>query len=78
MPKYVSATGGGEVYTAFSRDAIESIYAHALGDARNLYTLGYATRATPNSSYRQIEVKVALPDVRVYAKDGYYPLPPSR
>jgi len=78
LPKYVSATGGGEVYTAFSRDSIESIYAHALGDARNLYTLGYTTRSTPSSTYRQIEVKVALPDVRVYAKDGYYPLPPSR
>jgi VWFA-related protein len=72
LPKYANATGG-EVFTEFSRDAIESAYARAVGDARNLYTVGYATRATPSSTYRTIEVKVARPDLKVYAKDGYYP-----
>jgi VWFA-related protein len=74
LPKYANATGG-EIFTEFSRDAIESAYARAVGDARNLYTVGYATRATPSSTYRQIEVKVARPDLKVYAKDGYYPAP---
>jgi VWFA-related protein len=78
LPKYASATGG-EIFTEFSRPAIESTYARAIGDARNQYTLGYLTRATPSSAYRQIEVRVhAEGRVSVYAKDGYYPLPPAR
>jgi VWFA-related protein len=77
LPKYANATGG-EIFTEFSRDAIESAYARATGDARNLYTLGYATRSTPSGVYRQIEVKVARPDLKVYAKDGYYPAPAPR
>ena len=72
LPKYANATGG-EIITGFSREAIESTYAKALGDARNQYTLGYVTRATPSSAYRQIEVVVARPDVKVTSKDGYYP-----
>jgi VWFA-related protein len=74
LPKYANATGG-EIFTEFSRDAIESAYSRAIGDARNLYTVGYATRATPSSTYRQIEVRIARPDLKVYAKDGYYPAP---
>jgi VWFA-related protein len=85
LPKYASATGG-EIFTEFSKEDIENVYARAMQDARNQYTLGYLTRSTPSSVYRQIEVKVAKPDcadysapcVRVYARDGYYPLPPGR
>jgi VWFA-related protein len=85
LPKYASATGG-EIFNEFSKDDIEAVYARAINDARYQYTLGYLTRSTPSSVYRQIEVKVAKPDcadysapcVRVYARDGYYPLPPGR
>ena len=85
LPKYSNATGGW-LYTEFSRSAIEDTYARALGDARNQYTLGYLTRATPSTAYRQIEVRVDRPSceaserpcVSVYSKDGYYPVPPSR
>ncbi len=76
LPKYASATGG-EVYSEFSRDAIESAYSRVTGEARNQYTLGYTTRATPSSSYRVIEVRVHKPGLRVTARDGYYPLPPA-
>jgi VWFA-related protein len=77
LPKYVSATGGGRVYSELAQADIERAYARAIGDARNQYTLGY----TPKSGiggYRQIEVRVRRPDVKVYAKDGYYPLPTAR
>jgi len=77
LPKYVSATGGGTVYNELGQADIERAYAAAIGDARNQYTLGY----TPKSGiggYRQIEVRVRRPDVKVYAKDGYYPLPTAR
>lgn len=77
LPKYVSATGG-QLITEFSRDAIERAYAELTGQARNQYTLGYTTNVTPSSIYRSIEVRVRRPNVRVYAKDGYYPLPSRR
>jgi VWFA-related protein len=77
LPKYASATGG-EVFTELTRDNIEVAYARATGDARNQYTLGYTTRATPSSSYRDIEVRVSRPGLKVNAKSGYYPLPTAR
>jgi len=74
LPRYAGATGG-EVFSEFSHDNIEVAYARATLDARNQYTLGYTTRATPSSTYRDIEVKVARPGLKVSAKSGYYPLP---
>jgi VWFA-related protein len=77
LPKYVSATGGGTVYTEMARAGIESAYARAIGDARNQYTLGYAP-GKGIGGYRQLEVRVRRPDVKVYARDGYYPLPVAK
>ena len=76
LPKYAQATGG-EVFTEFSRDNVEAAYARATGEARNQYTLGYTTRITPSSSYREIEVRVDHPGLKISAKSGYYPLPPT-
>ncbi len=73
LPRYATATGG-EIFSGLSRDAIETTYARALGDARNQYTLGYLTHATPSSTHREIEVRVARPDLTVTAKEGYYPV----
>lgn len=77
LPKYAAATGG-EVFTEFSSQAINTAYAQAMGDARNQYTLGYQTRAPQTDTYRDIEVRVAVPNLVVRAKTGYYPLPPTR
>jgi len=77
LPKYSNATGGW-IYSEFSRDSIGNAYAQVTGDARNQYTLGYTAKMTPSLAYRSIEVRVARPDVKVYAKDGYYPLPPGK
>src|SRR5262249_15391443 len=74
LAKYVSATGG-QMYAEFSRNAIESAYADITQEARNLYTVGYSTRSTVAGNYRQIEVRVHRPGLKVFAKDGYYPLP---
>jgi VWFA-related protein len=81
LPKYVSATGGQPVYTELSRSAIEDIYAQAMSEARNQYTLGYtpARPKTPTTTaYRSIEVLVNRPGLKIYAKDGYYPAPAVR
>jgi VWFA-related protein len=77
LPKYVSATGGGTVYNELAQSGIEEAYARAIGDARNQYTIGYTPKAGIGG-YRQIEVRVRRPDVKVYTKDGYYPLPTPR
>jgi len=76
LPKYVSATGGGTVYAELTSADIERAYAAAIGEARNQYTLGYNTKGI--GGYRQIEVRVHRPNLKVYAKDGYYPLPTAR
>lgn len=76
LPKYAAATGG-EVFSEFSEQAIEQAYGSAMGDARNQYTLGYQTKAVPSSSYREIEVRVDVPNLDVKARAGYYPLPPA-
>lgn len=77
LPKYVSATAG-QLFPEFSRPAIESAYAELTREARNQYTIGYMTRATPSSSYRTVDVRIDQAGLKVYAKDGYYPLPPGR
>jgi VWFA-related protein len=75
LPRYASATGG-EVFAEQSRDAIEEAYQRVTLEARNQYTLGYNTHVSPVSSRRSIEVRVHRPGLKVYAKEGYYPLPP--
>ncbi|MFZ0319021.1 MAG: VWA domain-containing protein [Candidatus Sulfotelmatobacter sp.] len=80
LPKYAVATGGGH-YAELTRNSIEAVYANAMSEARNQYTLGYtpAKPKTPTTSaYRSIEVLVDRPHLKVYAKDGYYPAPGSR
>jgi VWFA-related protein len=86
LPKYVNATGGGEVLAELTRSGIEDAYTKALGDARNQYTMGYVTHAAPTGNYRTWEILVDRPSCRssirpcinVYAPDGYYPAPPRR
>jgi VWFA-related protein len=77
LPKYTNATGG-EVFNELTRSGIEDAYIQAMGNARNQYTLGYSTRATPSTAYRQIEVRITRPNLKIYTKDGYYPAPLRR
>jgi len=79
LPKYASATGGGEIIPELSRNAIEEAYARITSEARNQYTLGYTPKpATGGSAYRSVEVVVNKKDLKVAAKDGYYPIPSAR
>lgn len=77
LPRYASATGG-EMFNEFTQASIESAYSRVTEEARNQYTIGYTTRATPSSNYRDIEVRVTRPGLKVTARQGYYPLPPPR
>jgi VWFA-related protein len=86
LPKYVNATGGGEVFNVLTRTAIEDAYTMAMNQARNQYTLGYTMPNTPPGGYRDIEVLVDRPSCRssirpcvsIFAKSGYYPVPQAK
>jgi len=78
LPKYVSATGGGQVFRELTRNSIEEAYAEITSEARNQYTLGYvptiiASAKQAARAYRTIEVRVDKRGLKIYAKDGYYP-----
>jgi len=77
LPKYANATGG-QVFSEFGTQAIEAAYNQATVVAKNQYTLGYyAPNANSKSgAYREIEVRVRKPDLKVITRAGYYPLPP--
>ncbi|MDT8069796.1 MAG: VWA domain-containing protein [Terriglobia bacterium] len=77
LPKYANATGG-EVINSNDRSAIEDAYSRLMDDARNQYTIGYTSSVALSTAYRSIEVQVTRSDLKVYAKEGYYPLPPMR
>ncbi len=79
LPRYVNATGGGQVFTELSRNSMEEAYAQITSEARNQYTLAYVPKAiTGPSSYRSIEVLVDKKGLNIYAKPGYYPVPTAR
>jgi len=69
--------GGGEMFTAIKKTAIESLYARITEQARNSYFLTYTPRkpATVAPVFRSIEVRVKRPAVNVIARDGYLPEP---
>jgi VWFA-related protein len=77
LPKYVSATGG-QVFSELTQHAIEQAYSRVTEEARNQYSIGYNTALRPGAGYRSIEVRVHSPNLKIYARDGYYPLPPGK
>ena len=79
LPRYVNATGGGQIFTELSRNAMEEAYGQITSEARNQYTLAYSPKATTGpTSYRSIEVLVDKKGLNIYAKPGYYPVPTAR
>jgi VWFA-related protein len=76
LPKYAKATGG-QVFSEFSQQAIETAYNQLTVMAKNQYTLGYMAPRATSGNYRDIEVRVLRPDLKVTARTGYYPLPPD-
>jgi hypothetical protein len=66
------------VFNEFGQGAIEEAYSQVTSEARNQYTLGYTTNTKGVGAYRSIEVRVKRDNVKVFARDGYYPAPPLR
>ena len=71
LPRYCSATGGGQVFSELSRNAIEEAYGQITSEARNQYTLAWIPKST-GPPYREIEVQVDKKGLNIYTKAGYY------
>ncbi len=71
--KYVAATGG-DMFSERGVNNIEKSYAKIADEARNQYTLVYASHLSIyDDRYRNIDVRVNRPNIVVTAKPGYYP-----
>ena len=70
----MSTATGGIVDSEGNLNGIEKSYAQLTQEARNQYTLVYASHEPLiDGKYRKIEVRVDRPGVDVIAKKGYYP-----
>jgi VWFA-related protein len=74
LPRYCSATGGGQVFSELSRNAIEEAYGQITSEARNQYTLAWIPKSA-GPPYREIEVLVDKKGLNIYTKAGYYAVP---
>jgi len=71
--KYIAATGG-QADSERNLNGIEKSYFDIANEARNQYTLVYASHESIyDSKYRKIDVRVDRPGLEVVAKPGYYP-----
>jgi len=71
--KYIAATGG-QADSERNLNGIEKSYADIAMQARNQYTLVYASHESIyDSKYRKIDVRVDRPGLDVTSKQGYYP-----
>jgi VWFA-related protein len=71
--KYIAATGG-QADSERDLNGIEKSYAEIAKEARNQYTLVYASHESIyDSKFRKIDVRVERPGLEVTAKFGYYP-----
>ena len=71
--KYVALTGG-DMFSERGVNNMEKSYAKIAEEARNQYTLVYASHLSIcDDRYRNIDVRVNRPNVVVTAKPGYYP-----
>jgi VWFA-related protein len=71
--KYVAQTGG-QADSERNLNGIEKSYMEIAKEARNQYTLVYASHESIyDSKYRKIDVRVDRPGLDVTAKSGYYP-----
>jgi len=71
--KYVAETGG-DMFSERGVNNIEKSYAKIADEARNQYTLVYASHESIyDGKWRPIDVRVDRPNVVVTAKHGYYP-----
>lgn len=69
----ISERTGGRLFTVTSADDLPSISSRISKELRTEYVLGYSPAIlTRDGKYHRITVKVKDPDLRVYARSGYF------
>jgi len=65
---------GGRVFAASLGEMLDTAFDDILRDLRTQYLIGYYPRGLPHSTerFRQIQVTLARPDLRVLTRTGYY------
>lgn len=71
----LSRETGGHIFVVSKKDTIDKIYSEIQDELRNEYSLGYTSdRAAEDASdYRHITVSTKAKDLKVQAREGYYP-----
>jgi VWFA-related protein len=73
LPMYTDATGG-QIDPEFRQRGIEESFARITEEVRTQYTVGYYSHEPfIDGKYRNLEVRVLRPNLRVIAKKGYFP-----
>src|SRR5258708_13319285 len=64
---------GGDVYYGLKSRAMEDLYSRVTEEARNQYTLAYASSGTGRGAeYHSIEVRVKREGLTILTREGYY------
>jgi Ca-activated chloride channel homolog len=72
LRQMVEATGG-QAFFPSSLDDLDESYGRVLAEISAQYQLGYtSTNAALDGSWREVEIKVLRPDVRVRSRKGYF------
>jgi Ca-activated chloride channel family protein len=79
LDQLTRATGGGSfrMYTGRNYN-MDTFAAVMLEELHQQYTLGYYPTAQHDGSWRQLEVRVNRPNVRVRNRSGYYAIPTAQ
>jgi Ca-activated chloride channel family protein len=74
LQQMVGATGG-QVFFPSSLDDLDESYAQVLSEIKAQYQLGYtSTNATLDGTWREVEIRVRRPDVKLRSRNGYFAL----
>jgi Ca-activated chloride channel family protein len=72
LQQMVEATGG-QAFFPSSLDDLDESYGRVLAEISAQYQLGYtSTNAALDGSWREVEIKVLRPDVRLRSRKGYF------
>jgi VWFA-related protein len=63
---------GGDIYYGAKQNAFSEFYTRITEEARNQYTLTYATKGERPVDYHSIEVRVRRDGLTILARQGYY------
>lgn len=71
----LSRETGGHMFVVSKKDTIDKIYSEIQDELRNEYSLGYTPDRTAEDAadYRHITVSTKSKDLKVQAREGYYP-----